>query len=165
MLFRRLLNFILGYIRISVEGYFIERFINICISKGVFLSNLERNKSSLLYADIQISDFVKVCKVVKSTKCRVKIISKKGVPFLLKRYRKRKIFGISLGLILLLILGLSNFVWNIEIKSNEEIDKEELVSALKEYGLSVGMPKMKVDTKSIINELRLLRGDIAWVRN
>lgn len=41
MFFKILIYYILGYVNISVEGYFIERFINICISKGILLWNLK----------------------------------------------------------------------------------------------------------------------------
>ena len=52
MFFKILIYYILGYVNISVEGYFIERFINICISKNILLWNLKRKKSSFLYANI-----------------------------------------------------------------------------------------------------------------
>lgn len=163
MLFKKILNFILGYVRISVEGYFITRFINICISKNILLSKMERKKSSLLYANIGITDFLKLKQVAKSTKCRVKIVSKNGIPFIMKKYKKRKIFALLLGVIFLLIFILSNFLWNIEIVCEEDIDKEELISQLAENGLSIGKLKSTIDAKEVIENIRLKRGDIAWI--
>ena len=86
MFFKILIYYILGYVNISVEGYFIERFINICISKNILLWNLKRKKSSFLYTNIGIKDFKKIKQIAKTTKCRVKIESKKGLPFLLHKY-------------------------------------------------------------------------------
>jgi len=147
MFFKILFYYILGYVNISVEGYFIERFINICISKNILLWNLKRKKSSFLYANIGMRDFKKIKQIANTTKCRVKIERKKGLPFLLKKYKKRKIFFIFLLVILLFIFGLSNFVWNIEVTGNTNIQTEEIKENLTKYGLKVGTLKYKVNTK------------------
>lgn len=163
MFFKIILNYLLGYVSISVEGYFIERFINICISKKILLWNLKRKKSSFLYANIGIRDFNKMKEIARITKCRIKIERKKGFPFLLNRYKKRKIFLFLLIFVLLVIFGISNFIWNIEISGNEKISSEELQMQIEENGLKIGMLKQKVNTKDIIHNIRLQRNDIAWI--
>lgn len=163
MFFKIIMYYLLGYATISVEGYFIERFINICISKNILLWNMKRKKSSFLFTNIAIKDFKKIRQIAKTTKCHVKIEKKKGLPFLLHRYKKRKIFIGLLIAITLIIFGLSNFVWNIEIIGENNISKEELLNELNQYGLKTGILKTKVNTKEIINNIRLNRDDIAWV--
>ena len=59
MYLKILLNYILGYVNIKVEGFFIERFINICISKKILLWNIKRKKSTIMYANIGINDYKK----------------------------------------------------------------------------------------------------------
>ena len=163
MFFKIIMYYILGYATISVEGYFIERFINICISKNILLWNMKRKKSSFLFTNIAIKDFKKIRQIAKTTKCHVKIEKKKGLPFILHKYKKRKIFVGLLISITLIIFGLSNFVWNIEITGENSISKEELLNELNGYGLKTGILKTKVNTKDIINNIRLNRDDIAWV--
>ena len=85
-------NYILGYIRITVEGYFIERFINLCLKKGILLWNNKRKKSTLLEVNVSIKDFREVVEIAKKSQCKVKIKQKKGLPFLFHKYRKRKDF-------------------------------------------------------------------------
>ena len=159
MFFKIIMYYILGYATISVEGYFIERFINICISKNILLWNMKRKKSSFLFANIAIKDFKKIRQIAKTTKCHVKIEKKKGLPFILHKYKKRKIFVGLLIAITLIIFGLSNFIWNIEITGENSISKEELLNELNEYGLKTGI----LNTKEIINNIRLNRDDIAWI--
>lgn len=163
MFFKILIYYILGYVNISVEGYFIERFINMCISKGVLLWNLKRKKSSFLYANIGMKDFKKIKEIAKTTKCRIKIEKKRGLPFILNRYKKRKIFFGALFSVILIIFIISNFIWNIEITGITTINKEEIIESLTNDGLKVGTLKSKINTKEIINKLRLQRSDIAWV--
>jgi len=158
-----LLNYIFGYLNIELEGYFVEKFINICISKNIFLWNIKRTKSTLVYMNIGIKDFRKITKIVKDTKCRVKIKAKKGLPFVFNKYRKRKIFFVFLLILTVSIISLSNFVWNVEITGNVNISKEELIKDLEEQGLKQGKLKNKIDTKEIVNKMRLERNDLAWI--
>ncbi|MFR8103927.1 MAG: sporulation protein YqfD [Clostridia bacterium] len=157
-------NYILGFVRIEVEGYYIERFINICMKQKIFLWNVKRKNSSMMQANVGIKEFKELRDIAKKTKCRVRLTNKKGLPFLFHQYKKRKIFFLLLVLILFAILVTSNFVWNIEIVGDtENIPKEEIVESLKRNGLEIGTWKGKVDVRKIINDIRLERNDIAWM--
>lgn len=163
MYIKILLNYILGYVNILVEGFFTERFINTCINKNIFLFNIKRDKSTIIYANVGIFDFKNVVKIAKQSKCRVKIQRKSGLPFLFNRYKKRKIFAIALVSIICVIIYLSNFIWNIEIVGTDKINQDELIKTINSEGLTIGKLKRKVDLKSIINKIRLDRKDIAWI--
>ena len=141
MYIKILLNYIFGYLNIELEGYFVEKFINICISKNIFLWNIKRTKSTIAYTNIGIKDFRTIGKIAKSTKCKVKIKSKKGLPFIFNKYKKRKIFFAFLLLLTVSIISLSNFVWNIEVTGNVNISKEELLENLENQGLKLGKLK------------------------
>lgn len=163
MYIKILLNYILGYVNIIVEGFFTERFINICMSKNIFLFNIKRDKSSIIYANVGIHDFKDVIQIAKQTKCKVKIKKKSGLPFIFNRYRKRKIFVGALAIIICVVIYLSNFIWNIEIEGIDEINSNELMQTINNEGLTIGKLKSKVDLKNIINKIRLDRQDIAWI--
>ena len=62
-----------------------------------------------------------------------------------------------------MVIYLSNFIWNIEIKGTDKIDSNELMQTINNEGLTIGKLKSKVDLKSIINKIRLDRADIAWI--
>lgn len=163
MIFKILIRYILGYVNISIQGYYIERFINVCISKGIFLWNLKIEKSSYAHANVGIKDFKRIKEVARKTNARVTLNSKCGIPFFMNRYRKRKIFAGLLGIIVFFILIQSRFVWNIQIEGLNEISEEDILSNLSECGLNIGTQKSKVNTKEIINKIRLDRDDIAWM--
>ena len=163
MYFQILLGHLLGYVTIDIEGYFMERFINLCNSQKIFLWNLQRTNSTSMKVNMNIRDFKKIKEIAKKTKCRVKIKTKKGIPFLLHRYKKRKIFALFFLLVLITILALSNFIWNIEITGNETIPKEEIQQILEKHHFSIGSCKIGLQTKNIVEQIRLERDDIAWV--
>ena len=158
-----LLRLILGYVRIEVEGYYIERFINICTNKKILIWNIKREKGVKLYLNIGISDFRKLSEIARKTKCKIKIRKKRGIPFLLNKYKKRKIFAIFLILICILIYISSGYVWNIEINVEDNLELENIEEELESLGLKKGIRKDEIDPNSIINKLRLERNDISWV--
>lgn len=163
MRFKILLAYIFGYLEIKVEGYFIEKFINNCLKSNIFLWNIKRKRTTIMTCNIGVKDFKNIRKILKQTKCRIKIEKKKGLPFTFNKYRKRKIFALLIFIILIIIAILSNFVWNIQIEGTEKISKDELIQTLKEEGLSIGKFKPGIETREIINKVRLDRDDIAWI--
>lgn len=163
MFLKILLNYILGYVNIKVEGFFIERFINICISKKILLWNIKRKKSTIMYANIGINDYKKLKPIAKKTKSKISIQNKKGLPFVVHKYRKRKIFVGLLAVIFIALFVMSKFIWNIEIKGNNQISKAEILEELNKQGLKIGAYKGKINSNSIINRVRLDRNDIAWM--
>lgn len=163
MYLKILLNYILGYVNIKVEGFFIERFINICISKKILLWNIKRKKSTIMYANIGINDYKKLKPIAKKTKSKISIQNKKGLPFVVHKYRKRKIFVGLLAVIFIALFVMSKFIWNIEIKGNNQISKAEILEELNKQGLKIGAYKGKINSNSIINRVRLDKNDIAWM--
>ena len=165
MFIKLLMKIILGYVRIEVEGYYIERFINLCTSRKILIWNLKRECGVKVLLNIGIKDFKKISDIAKRTKCKVRIKEKKGVPFLLYRYKKRKIFAVFLLIVLIILFISSRYIWNIEILFQDNQVIENLDKDLEILGLKPGIAKNKIDTDKIINDIRLNRSDVAWIRN
>lgn len=163
MFIKIILSYLLGYLKVSVEGYYIERFINICKNTKITIWNLKRDKEIQLYLNVRINEFKELCKIAKKTRCKIKIENKKGLPFLLYKYKKRKIFAILLILVVCLIGLSSNFVWNVEIQEENGQELENIVQDIENAGLKTGSLKANINTKEIINRIRLQRKDVAWM--
>ena len=163
MFFRILIKYILGYINIKIEGYFVEKFINKCINENIFFWNVKREKSTIVYINTGIKDFKRLCRIARECKCKIQIKEKKGLPFILNRYRKRKIFVGLLAIIFIALFMMSKFIWNIEVKGNTRISKIEILEELSKNGLKIGTYKGKINANSVINKIRLDREDIAWI--
>ena len=163
MFIKIIFSYILGFLKVSIEGYYIERFINICKNKKITIWNLKRNSNISLILNVRINEFKEICRIAKKTGCKIKIKNKKGMPFLLHRYKKRKIFLLLL-LIVAVIIGLSsNFVWNVDIFEENGEELANIREDIENAGLKTGLLKSKIDTKEIINKIRLERKDVAWM--
>ena len=163
MIIKILLKYILGYVRIVVEGYYIERFINICTTSKILIWNLRREKGVKLYLNTGIQDYYRAIKVAKKLKCKIKIEKKRGIPFIINKYRKRKIFIISLIVIVVALYSSSNYIWNIEIQVEDNLQLENIVEDIKLAGLETGIRKSKINIEEITNKIRLNRNDISWI--
>ena len=163
MLIKLILRMFFGYVRIQVEGYYIERFINICTNRKILIWNLKRKKGVQLFLNIGIKDFKKLTDISRKTNCKVRIKNKKGLPFLLYRYKKRKIFVIFLLIILIMIFISSRYIWNVDIIVQDNQTIENIEEDLQKLGLKQGIKKNKIDKGKIINEIRLHRKDISWI--
>ena len=163
MFIKIIFSYILGFLKVSIEGYYIERFINICKNKKITIWNLKRNSGISLLLNVRVKEFKEVCKIAKKMGCKIKIKSKKGLPFLLNRYKKRKIFIILLLFVAITIAISSNFVWNVDILIDNNENLENIREDIENAGLKTGKLKSKISTKEIINKIRLEREDIAWM--
>ena len=74
MFFRILIKYILGYINIKIEGYFVEKFINKCINENIFFWNVKREKSTIVYINTGIKD---CAELLENANARYKLRRKK----------------------------------------------------------------------------------------
>ena len=163
MIIKRIINYIYGYLRIVVEGYYIERFMNICRNKKYMMWNIKKKNDIKMELNIEIKDFKEISKVAKKTHCKARIKAKKGFPFFINKYKKRKVFAVFLIIVIFGIFISSNFVWNIEIIEENGLEIENIMEDINQAGLKIGELKAQIDAKEIINKVRLDRDDIAWM--
>ncbi len=165
MYLQKIRNIIGGYVKIRAEGYYIEKFINGCRKDGYVFEKIRRPKDTIMEANVFIKDFKNICDEAKKCNCRIKILQKKGIPFFIDRYKKRKLFIALLFIVVGTLIVLSNFVWNIEVTGNSNISAEDIIAITEAEGLKIGKYKKKINSKKIVEKIREERSDVSWVRN
>lgn len=163
MFFQRSRSIITGYVEAIIEGYNIEKVINMCRKENILLENIKRNRATMLSVNIPVNQFKIVASIAKQSKCKIKIKKKKGLPFVLKKYKKRKIFFISLIILFIALISLSKFVWNIDVVGNVKISNDEILEIAKSEGLDIGKLKKGIDINNIAQKIRMERQDVSWV--
>jgi len=152
-----------GIIKIKVEGFFIERFVNLCLQRDVQIWDVERINEGSINVKVYYNNLESISEIAETTHCKIEILEKKGVPFFVNRYKHRKIFVILIALIAVIISVMNMFVWKIEIKGNFTIPIEEIREVLIEVNIKAGMLKRDIDTEAAKLDIVLKRNDIAWV--
>ena len=162
-MFKFILNYILGFYIIQVDGFYIERFINICLKENIFLWGIVRKKSSLITAKIGMYDYERAKEIARNCQTIVEIKKKIGFRFVIEKYKNRKAFFITVIIACIAIFTLSKFIWKVEINSDAYINKNEIREELQKEGVKIGALKSKIDSEKIVNDIRLEREDIAWI--
>ena len=151
-----------GTVEVEIQGFFTERFINLCKINNIKIWNIKNIVNGIVRFNIALKDFKKLKVIARKTKCNIKIISKKGLYFKFFKYRKRRLAFLLILVFILISIVSTTFIWDIDISGNTYISQEKIYDALKESGLYVGKNKIGIKTKKIINSLRVNLSDIAW---
>lgn len=150
------------YIKIRFFGHSPERFLNLCRQKQIAIWDLESN-SDTYSCCMHAKDFKKMKALARKTKVKLKIIEKHGLSFFLFRYRKRRLFFLGMLLAFCVVIFLSRFIWDIEIRGNQRISDDVIYDYLKDKKVYHGMMKTKLDCENICKEIRLDFNEITWV--
>lgn len=78
----RVLRYAGGYLKVRMTGLASERFLNLCMARGITLWELSCLEEAL-YFFISIKDFRRIGPLVKKAGVHVKITGRFGLPFFL----------------------------------------------------------------------------------
>ncbi|MCL2605109.1 MAG: sporulation protein YqfD [Defluviitaleaceae bacterium] len=151
-MFLRLWNFLRGYVRVAVTGFQVERFLNMAVYRGIFLWDVLRTDEGI-EMNVSIKGFKMLRTYSRKTKCRTRIVKKTGLPFIIFRYRKRKLLLGGVLFFALSLYALSSFIWRVDIIGTETLDHDEVRAFLAEQGLGVGSFKYFINYKELTREL------------
>jgi sporulation protein YqfD len=159
----KLWNFLYGYAIIRIEGLSIERFLNLVISKNIYVWDVKRTDHSTIVAKISLKGFKLLLPYAKVTKCRVYIVEKRGLPFIILYLRRRKMLVIGALSCIILAYIFSMFIWSVEIVNPKNVDESSIISELDKLGLKPGISKSAIDIPKIQQEFLIDEKDISWI--
>lgn len=154
-------KYLQGYVRVRLSGYAPERFLNLCSNHNILIWNLEYKKEQYEFC-ISLRGFRQLKPILRKTRTKLIIIERTGLPFVMRRYRKRKMFFAGIVLCCALLYIMSLFVWKIEINGNLHETDSNIIKFLEEKQVYHGLLKSKIDCEKIEEELRAGYEDIIW---
>lgn len=152
-----------GYVIIRIEGLYLEKFINYCIEREIYLWNIRRLNYTTLEAYVGIKGFKSLRRVARRAGCKVYLSQKNGYPFWAHKIKKRKMLLVGAFFSLMLLILSSTFIYNIDVIGNERVMDEEILDYLQEAGLKPGANRYVVDLREIENLLLVEFPELAWV--
>lgn len=150
-----------GAVRLLVSGEQPERFINFCLTSGIALWGVKKRKDQLIVW-IYASDFKNIRAAARKSKVRVKLLRRFGLPFLLKKLRRRKVLAMGAVFFVAAIYWLSGYVWFMEIQGLKSIPAGEVNQILEAEGLRVGARLEGIDEKAAEKRLMNDLPSVAW---
>lgn len=161
--FARVWKFLNGYVIVTVEGFFLEKFTNLCAINSLPFWNIKRYGNAKMVGRTTIKGFKQMRFQAKKCGCRVSIGKKRGTPFFLHRYRKRKIFVIGFLIFLVCIKVAGMFVWSVNITGNENVSKQEILEVLNKLGVKQWALKSSLRVRELAELFMIERDDISWI--
>lgn len=152
-----------GFVRVSVAGRFVERFLNLCKNRKIHIWNIKKHGEELLHLDMGIESFKRMPEVAYKSRTRVRIISRHGLPFVIQRHKKRKAFAVSAIAATALFLYITSFVWVIEVEGNEKLSAEQIVAELEKNGFRKGQFRYGNDIQSLQNKMLVDVEELSWL--
>jgi len=163
MLLIKLINYLKGYLLVSVDGYFLERFINMCIRHEIFIWDIHKMSSAKMRVKMSVKAFRMIRPIAARTKSRIRIYRRRGVPFTIHKYRKRRGIVVGLCLFIAMMVYFSAFISGLEITGNERIATEVIEEHLAEFGVRAGRPVRGIDIPIVQNRMMTAIPELSWI--
>jgi similar to stage IV sporulation protein len=163
LLLLRLWNYLHGYVIIIVEGFFVEKFINICMHRQIKLWDIRAQRKGLMTMRMNVKSFKLIRPIARKARCKVRLLKKNGLPFVVNKYRRRKAFFVGAVLFFVLLYILTSFIWSVEITGNEKLQTSELEASLAQNGIGTGVLKYSIDTDRAVSNMMIGIEELSWI--
>lgn len=156
-----ILRFLRGYVRVYLTGFSPERFMNLCNNHQIELWDVEPCQDGYEFF-MYVDGFLGCKEFLRKTRTKVVVRNKLGLPFLLFRYRKRKLFFVGLlGCFAALFIA-TRFIWAFEITGNRQFTDDMFLAFLESQNVYYGMAIDDLDIDGFEKKLREEYGYITW---
>lgn len=158
----KILRFLKGFIRVEISGIKTSEFLNCLIKNNIYTWNISKIKNKI-YINIYLKNYRLLYNLSKGYNIKIKIYQKYGLYFYIKKYKKRcgVVVGILLFFIILIIM--SQFIWNIEVHGNKTIKTSQIIDFISSQKVRPGKFRKNIDVRTIEREMLLKFKKISWV--
>ena len=162
MLSERILQWVNGRVFFTVQDGFLPQFLSQCAKENIRLYRTKTEKNTL-HGFVLRQDCEKLQAVARQCGMLLTVHKKRGLFFVLYRYRLR--WGIPAGIALgILLMGiLSSMVWQVQINGCENLSEEYVACFFEEMGVKPGVLRTAIDIKSCRDKALTEIEELLWV--
>ncbi len=157
-----LLRFLFGYVVFSGTGESPEKFMNFIAKEKINIWGVKFS-SGYLQGCVLRSEYKYLRPIAYKSRMRIRIKEKKGLIFILRRYKIR--LGIAVGSVvfILIINILSLFIWRIDINGNVNLTEEQVLESMREIGIHIGAKVSSIDPNIMEQKMISKLEDVSWI--
>ena len=158
----RMLGWMLGQVRFTVQGGRAEWLLNQCADAGIPLSGVRAVPGGLA-ANVPVRCYPQLRPLARHAHSRVRVQKRRGLWFRLRRLRGR--WGLLIGpLLMLAVIGFSgHLVWAVRFSGLDGRQQVQLRQTLYELGVQEGSWIDPDEVEGLRSRLLAARPDYAWV--
>ena len=157
----RVITFLTGYLWLRLSGRHVAAFISECARRGIPLWGATSAGGQVTFCST-VKGFIAMRQPARKHSCRVEVIGRRGVPFILQRAERRLFFSLGVLLFVGLLWTLSSVVWFVEVQGSEKITAADVSQTLSQAGLHAGVWRHDVDHERVANALMREFPELAW---
>lgn len=147
----------------GVKGFFLERFLNLCLKKDICLWDVSSESENKMHLKMSIKGFKTVRSAAYRTRSKVTVEKRAGLPFIIQKYKKRKAFVFGFFAAVFLFFALSCFIWRIDVTGNEKVETDLILNTLSDLGFKTGKLRYGVDVYYLQNEVLKKEKSLSWI--
>ena len=158
-----LYRFLTGYYEVLCPHSRAAKVINAVIRANIRHGGFSLTQKGELTFSVGRKDAAQLREIIDKSGVVGYSLYRRGLPFLLYGYRRRIGFAAGAAIFLAAAYISTLFVWRVDVISDTELNKTEVVRNLSELGLSVGCFIPDCDFRAISSEYAERYGDCAWI--
>ena len=160
---KRLINYLLGMVRLTVTGPFPERLMNLCAQSRLDFWAVEWLDEHSVRLTTRRGALSELNELAEKVGCAVQVEKSRGLPDFLARFRTRYAFLAGLALTLCAVAFLSRFILVIEVTGNEQVSTAVILSQLRRLGVRPGVYGPALDRQQIAQEALVGLDGLSWM--
>lgn len=162
-MWKRVVSFLRGSVRVHVESDFPERVLNVCSAHGVAFSQLTWESASAFTFTVARGDLRALRAAVAPLPAELSIRARRGLPFALSRLRRRRALLAGALLCALLFAVNSFFIWDFRVEGNAAVPAERILRELARCGLRRGSFVFSYRSQDLCNRVLPRLPELSWL--
>ncbi len=156
-------QFIKGYVIIQIEGLSAAAFLRRMTAAGIRVSHVTGPGPGTVRCSIPVKRFFALRRLKRGLSLRIHIVSRGGLPFLLRKLWRRPVLWIGTTVLFGAMAFMSTRIWIIRIDETKRVDPDEILTLLDERGIRPGAYLSGPILITAANDLSAQIRDAAWI--
>lgn len=156
----RFFRWVRGWVLFEIKGP-VSGFYSRCAKEGIVLWNMKAGEFPTACAGVSSYRKLRIC--ARRSECRLRCKVKKGAPFHLKLFQKRRGLPAGIAAAICLVLYLSGGIWGIEVSGLATIQEEAFTEVCREAGLYPGVRKRELNVHRVQQRIMRAFPEISWL--
>lgn len=142
----------------------IHSFLNSALANSMTIWDIRFKDEESGEFKVTLRDFFRMRQLLRRTGCVMRVIDRKGFPFVLDKLSRRKVFLGGVAAFAVSLYLLSSLIWQINITGNDKITTAQILEAANKQGIYRLQWKMKLDDPNeLARKLQAALPDTAWI--